>query len=56
MLLLNKIDLFVGKYTHLVAFMFSALPNIVGFGLGLESVSSAFCLYDLNDWHLILSC
>lgn len=54
MLVLKKINLLVGKYTHLVAFMFSVLPNLVEFESGLKS--DDFCLYDLNDCLLILSC
>lgn len=36
MLVLKKIDLLVRKYTHLVAFMFSVLPNLVIFGSELK--------------------
>lgn len=42
MLLLKKIDLFVGKYTYLVVFVFPALPNLAAFGSGPESLSDTF--------------
>lgn len=44
MLVLKKINLLVGKYTHLVAFMFSMLPNLVEFGSGLKSDAFAFMI------------